>query len=101
MSYKRSYVWLISVVAALGGLLFGYDWVVIGGAKPFFERYFQLRDAALSGWANSCALIGCLVGALAAGALGDRFGRKRLLALAAVLFCVTSISNALAPSFRA
>ena len=38
------YIWLISVVAALGGLLFGYDWVVVGGAKPFFERYFHLTD---------------------------------------------------------
>ena len=37
------YVWAISLVAAMGGLLFGYDWVVIGGAKPFFERYFELR----------------------------------------------------------
>jgi len=73
------YVWLISIVAALGGLLFGWDWVVIGGAKPFFERFFHIADnAALSGWANSCALIGCLF-----GALSDRFGRKRLLALPA------------------
>ena len=66
------YIWLISIVAALGGLLFGWDWVVIGGAKPFFERYFQIStNAALIGWANSCALIGCLVGALVAGALSD------------------------------
>jgi sugar porter (SP) family MFS transporter len=90
---------MISLVAALGGLLFGYDWVVIGGAKPFFERYFNLDSESLRGWANSCALIGCLVGALAAGALSDRFGRKRLLVLAAVLFAVTSLGNALAHSF--
>jgi SP family xylose:H+ symportor-like MFS transporter len=57
------YVWLISTVAAMGGLLFGWDWVVIGGAKPFFQRYFQLTSEAQIGWANSCALIGCLVGA--------------------------------------
>ena len=67
--YRFGYIWLISIVAALGGLLFGYDWVVIGGAKPFFERYFHLNDAAQSGWANSCALIGCLLGTLVAGAL--------------------------------
>ena len=98
--YNLSYVWLISIVAALGGLLFGWDWVVIGGAKPFFERYFHIADnAALSGWANSCALIGCLFGALIAGALSDRFGRRRLLALAAGLFAVTSIGNGLAPTF--
>ena len=60
------YVWTICVVAALGGLLFGWDWVVIGGAKPFFERYFELTSDALKGWANSCALIGCLFGALLA-----------------------------------
>src|SRR5215831_13915290 len=92
------YIWLISVVAALGGLLFGYDWVVVGGAKPFFERYFHLTDPTLSGWANSCALVGCLIGALTAGALSDRFGRKRLLVAAALLFGITSIGNALAGS---
>ncbi|HWF17954.1 MAG TPA: sugar porter family MFS transporter [Verrucomicrobiae bacterium] len=97
--YKLGYIWLISVVAALGGLLFGWDWVVIGGAKPFFQRYFDLQDPSLIGWANSCALIGCLIGALVAGALSDRFGRKRLLILSALLFAVTSIGNALAPTF--
>ncbi len=96
---RLGYVWLISLVAALGGLLFGYDWVVIGGAKPFFERYFHLTNPALSGWANSCALIGCLVGAVVAGALSDRFGRKRLLILSALLFAVTSVGNGLAATF--
>ena len=70
------YVWLISIVAALGGLLFGYDWVVIGGAKPFYEKFFGLTDPSQQGWAMSCALIGCLVGALVSGALSDKFGRK-------------------------
>ena len=56
------YIWGISLVAALGGLLFGYDWVVIGGARQFYEVYFHLTSAALVGWANSCALIGCLLG---------------------------------------
>ena len=97
--YNYRYIWLVCIVAALGGLLFGWDWVVIGGAKPFFQRYFNLRDPSLIGWANSCALIGCLVGALAAGALSDRFGRKRLLILSALLFAVTSIGNALASTF--
>src|ERR1022692_4199220 len=98
-NYNRGYVWLISVVAAMGGLLFGWDWVVIGGAKPFFQRYFELTSEAQIGWANSCALIGCLVGALMAGAMSDKFGRKRLLMLAALLFAVTSLGNALAQSF--
>jgi sugar porter (SP) family MFS transporter len=93
------YVWLISGVAAMGGLLFGWDWVVIGGAKPFFQRYFQLTSEAQIGWANSCALIGCLVGALVAGALSDKFGRKKLLVLAALLFAVTSLGNAFAENF--
>ena len=93
------YIWIISLVAALGGLLFGWDWVVIGGAKPFFERYFELNDPALVGWANSCALIGCLAGAMLAGGLSDKFGRKRLLIVAALLFAVTSIGNGLAPTF--
>ena len=93
------YIWLISSVAAMGGLLFGWDWVVIGGAKPFFQRYFELTSEAQIGWANSCALIGCLVGSLAAGALSDKFGRKRPLILAAVIFAVTSVGNALAHNF--
>ncbi|HXR46405.1 MAG TPA: sugar porter family MFS transporter [Candidatus Limnocylindrales bacterium] len=98
-NYGFGYLWLISVVAAMGGLLFGWDWVVIGGAKPFFQRYFQLTSEAQIGWANSCALIGCLVGALSAGAFSDKFGRKRLLVAAALLFAVTSLGNALASSF--
>lgn len=97
--YNLGYVWLISVVAAMGGLLFGWDWVVIGGAKPFFQRYFELTSEAQIGWANSCALVGCLAGALLAGALSDKFGRKRLLIVAALLFAVTSLGNALASNF--
>jgi len=97
--YNLGYVWLISIVAAMGGLLFGWDWVVIGGAKPFFQRYFQLTTEAQIGWANSCALLGCLAGALVAGALSDRFGRKRLLIVAALLFALTSTGNALASNF--
>lgn len=95
------FIWFCSAVAALGGLLFGWDWVVVGGAKPFFERYFELKDPALIGWANSCALIGCLAGALLAGSLSTRFGRKRLLILSAALFAITSIGNALAHTFPA
>src|SRR5258707_7227901 len=97
--YNLGYVWLISVVAAMGGLLFGWDWVVIGGAKPLLQRYFQLTTESQIGWANSCALIGCLIGALVAGALSDKFGRKRLLIVAALIFTVTSLGNALANDF--
>ena len=84
--FNMGFIWMISLVAAMGGLLFGYDWVVIGGAKPFFERFFELTSARPEGWANSCALIGCLVGAMVAGALSDRFGRKRLLMASALIF---------------
>jgi SP family sugar porter-like MFS transporter len=93
------YVWAISLVAAMGGLLFGYDWVVIGGAKPFFERYFELSSSFAKGWANSCALVGCLLGALLSGGLSDRFGRRRLLMLSGLLFLATGIGTALAQNF--
>jgi len=73
--------------------------VVIGGAKLFFESHFHIANAAQSGWVNSCALIGCLFGALVAGALCDKFGRKRLLILSAFLFAATSLGNALAPTY--
>ena len=97
--YNLGYVWSISLVAAMGGLLFGYDWVVIGGAKPFFEKSFNLATAAEIGWANSCALVGCLAGSIATGALCDRFGRKRLLIASALLFAASSVLTGWAPSF--
>ena len=62
------YVCGMALVAAMGGLLFGYDWVVIGGAKPFYERYFTSTAEHSVGWANSCALLGCLIGSLASRA---------------------------------
>ncbi len=95
------YVWGIAVVAALGGLLFGYDWVVIGGARQFFEIYFHLRSAAAVGWANSCALVGCFAGSLVAGALADRYGRKPVLLASAILFAVSSVLTGWAPNFTA
>jgi sugar porter (SP) family MFS transporter len=109
---NAAYVWMISVVAALGGLLFGYDWVVIGGAKPFFEPFFGITQTttvdgvakvvtneAMSGWANSCALLGCLLGSLGTGGLSDKFGRKRLLVASAVLFAVSSVLTGWAGTF--
>ena len=77
---------VISMVSAMGGLLFGYDWVVIGGAKPFYEAFFGLSDSVgVQGWVMSSALLGCLVGALLSGTLSDRFGRKKMLIAAAIL----------------
>jgi sugar porter (SP) family MFS transporter len=97
--YNARYVWLLAMVAALGGLLFGYDFVVIGGAKPFYEKFFQLTSAREIGWANSCALLGCLLGSLVAGAAADRFGRKILLIASAAIFAVSSVLTGWAPTF--
>jgi MFS transporter, SP family, xylose:H+ symportor len=96
----KGYLWAISLVAAMGGLLFGYDWVVVGGAKPFFEKYFDLQSESLSGWANSCALLGCLLGSLLSGGLSDKVGRKKLLVLSAVLFAASSMLTGWASTFR-
>ena len=73
---STTYVFLVCVVAALGGLLFGYDTGVINGAIGPLKAYFEL-DAKWEGWATGCALLGCAIGAGAAGALSDRFGRKK------------------------
>lgn len=89
-------VWLAAAVSALGGLLFGYDWVVIGGAKPFYEAAFGLDDPWSQAWAVSCALIGCLAGAMVSGVAADRYGRRPALLAAAVIFAVSSVGTALA-----
>lgn len=98
---RSVYVWLVALAGALGGLLFGYDWVVIGGAEPFYERYFHLSSPSIVGWAMSCALIGCLIGALSSGPLSNRFGRKRLLILAAFVFILSSLGTGMANFFTA
>lgn len=99
--YNMKYIWAITFVAAMGGLLFGYDWVVIGGAKPFYEPFFNITDNSplMRGWAMSSALVGCLIGAVMSGILTDRFGRKRLLVLAGALFTISAIWTALAGNF--
>jgi len=98
-SYNARYVWMLATVAALGGLLFGYDWVVIGGAKPFYEKFFRLDSEQLIGWANSCALIGCLAGSILAGLAGDRLGRKKFLIASAALFAISSVLTGWAWTF--
>ncbi len=71
------YVLGISLVSALGGFLFGYDWVVIGGAKPFYERFFEIsQNPGLQGLAMSSALIGCIPGAIFSGWLSSRYREK-------------------------
>ncbi|MEG0232084.1 MAG: sugar porter family MFS transporter [Hafnia sp.] len=96
---NMSYVWMICLVVACGGLLFGYDWVVIGGAKPFYEAYFGITDPAQSGWAMSSALAGCVFGALISGWCADRFGRKLPLIISAILFSASAWGTAVATHF--
>lgn len=94
-----AYVWFIAAVAALGGLLFGYDWVVIGGARQFYEVWFHLSTAKQVGWANSCALLGCFLGSFLSGYAADKFGRRPLLLGAALLFGVSSVATGWAFTF--
>ena len=89
---NQKFIYFICLVSAMGGLLFGYDWVVIGGAKPFYELFFGISDSpVMQGIAMSTALVGCLIGAMVAGAMADKYGRKPLLIGAAVLFTVSAV----------
>ena len=93
------YVVFLACTAALGGLLFGFDVAIITGAGPFLAQHFALNDISL-GWAFSSLLFGCVLGCFIAGRLTDRLGRKRMLVWVAVLFALTSVATALAPSFK-
>ena len=87
-------IYFICTVAAFGGLLFGYDWVVIGGAKPFYEAFFGIAgDPVMQGIAMTTANAGCLIGAMVAGLLADRYGRKPLLILASILFLTSAVGT--------
>ena len=97
---NKGFIYFICCVSAMGGLLFGYDWVVIGGAKPFYEIFFGIADSPLmQGVAMTTALVGCLAGAMVAGAAADWYGRKPLLMLSAVLFTVSAIGTGLFNDF--
>ena len=99
-TFNKGFIYFICLVSAMGGLLFGYDWVVIGGAKPFYELFFGITDSPLmQGVAMTTALVGCLVGAMVAGAAADRYGRKPLLVISAVLFTVSAIATGLFNDF--
>lgn len=91
---------MVCLISAMGGLLFGYDWVVIGGAKIFYEPFFQIeQDAAMRGWAMSSALLGCLFGAGMSGRWCDLYGRKKILIASALLFLVSAIGTGAVDSF--
>ena len=97
---NKSFIYFICLVSAMGGLLFGYDWVVIGGAKPFYELFFGISDSPLmQGVAMTTALVGCLIGAMVAGAMADKYGRKPLLIISAVLFTVSAVATGIFDDF--
>ena len=97
--YSTGYLLGITLVAALGGLLFGYDLVVIGGAKEFYELVYGLTTPVIKGWGVSSCIVGCIIGAICVGKPADVFGRKKMLSISAVLFFVSAIGSGYAPTF--
>lgn len=92
--YNTGYILRICAIAALGGILFGYDTAVISGAIGSLTAYFHL-SAAETGWAVSCVVVGCVVGSFVAGYLSKRFGRKKTLILSALLFTISAVGTSL------
>ena len=100
-TYNKGFIYFICLVSAMGGLLFGYDWVVIGGAKIFYEQFFDIAgNPGMQGLAMSIALAGCLIGALTAGMLADKLGRKPLLLLSALIFVLTAYGTGAFSNFH-
>lgn len=96
---NSSYLLFIALVSALGGLLFGYDWVVIGGAKPFYEVFFNITNApAMQGWVMGSAILGCLLGVMLSGSMSDKYGRKPLMVVASILFTLATVGTGFANS---
>ena len=95
---RPAYMLLVSLVAALGGMMFGFDIAIISGAAPFVQEHFRLNELQL-GWGVSSLLAGCMLGAMFAGRLADAFGRKRTLVSIALVFAFTSVLTAIAPTF--
>jgi len=93
-SNKNPYVYFVSFVAAIGGLLFGFDTAIIAGAIGYLKDQFALNSLQ-EGWAVSSALVGCIVGASIAGTISDRIGRKNFLIISALLFLVSAIGSAM------
>lgn len=95
MNRPPAYPMLISIVAALGGLLFGFDFAIFSGTIPFLQPHFGLSDAEL-GFTSSSIYIGCIAGSLSTGYLADRFGRKMPLIASAVIFAISAVAMGLA-----
>lgn len=93
---NTAFILRVSGVAALGGMLFGFDTAIISGAIPYLQVYFHLSQAAL-GWAVGCILLGCGAGAVLAGPLAEARGRRWVLLGCAGLFALSGIGAALAP----
>ena len=97
LKFNLSFLIPVCLVATLGGFLFGYDTGVISGAIEPLSVKFAL-SGPMKGWVSGCVLIGCAIGVLLVGPASDRFGRKRALILAALLFLISAIGTAVAPS---
>ena len=95
---KGTYLLLIAAVSALGGLLFGFDTGVINGAQYYLTEYFHLSDA-LKGWVVGSALLGCFVGAIIAGPLSIKIGRKWSLIISAIFFSISAYGSGLPEIF--
>lgn len=95
---NRKYLLKITIIGALGGLLFGYDTAVISGAIGFLETKFSL-DVNQKGFAVSSAIFGCIIGVSIAGYVADKIGRKKTLLITALLFAVSAIGSAIADSY--
>lgn len=95
---NTGYVVFLSIVAAIGGILFGYDTAVISGTITSVETQFSL-NAMQVGWFVGCALVGSILGVAVAGILSDRFGRKLTMLVAAILFTASGIGCAISQSF--
>ncbi|MBN2272701.1 MAG: sugar porter family MFS transporter [Bacteroidales bacterium] len=95
--YNWAFLISISVVSAMGGYLFGFDFAVITGGLPFLRETFGL-NAVLEGFTTGSLAIGCIAGCIVAGNIADRYGRKPGLLFAASIFCLSSLAMALAPN---
>ncbi|HLA52229.1 MAG TPA: sugar porter family MFS transporter [Flavitalea sp.] len=96
---KKSSVLLMAVIAAVGGLLFGFDTGVISGALPFLKQYWHLDDADVE-WTTTSVLVGAIIGAIISGKLSDYWGRKKMIIINAVIFGVAALGCAFATSIE-